>query len=72
LKDVDPKVFTRILRKDGRTDGRKEGRTDGSITISIRNFVGEGMKRDATLKPPAVINIIIPAGMIMLMTGGFL
>jgi hypothetical protein len=28
----------------GRTDGRKEGRTDGSVTISLRNFVGEGIK----------------------------
>ena len=26
-------------------DGRKEGRTDGSITISLRNFVGEGIIR---------------------------
>jgi hypothetical protein len=37
LKDVDPRVFTRMLWKDGRTDG--------SITIySLRNFVGEGIK----------------------------
>ena len=47
LKGVDPRVFTRMLRKDGRTDGRKdgrkEGRTDGSGTISLRNFVDEGM-----------------------------
>jgi hypothetical protein len=28
---------------DGRTEGRKDGRTDGSITISLRNFVGEGI-----------------------------
>jgi hypothetical protein len=27
----------------GRTDGRKEGQTDGSVTISLRNFVGEGI-----------------------------
>jgi hypothetical protein len=27
----------------GRTDGRKEGRTDGSFTISLCNFVGEGI-----------------------------
>ena len=26
-----------------RTDGRKDGRTDGSVTISLRNFVGEGI-----------------------------
>jgi hypothetical protein len=24
-------------------EGRKEGRTDGSVTISLRNFVGEGI-----------------------------
>jgi hypothetical protein len=30
------------------------------------------IKRDATLKPWAVINMIIPVGIIMLMTGGFL
>ena len=41
LKDVDSRVVTRMLRKDG----RKEGRTDGSITISLRNFVGEGIIR---------------------------
>ena len=34
LKDVDSRVFTRIV-----TDGRK----DGSVTISPRNFVGEGI-----------------------------
>jgi hypothetical protein len=28
LKDVDPRVFTRLLQKDGRTEGRTEGRTD--------------------------------------------
>ena len=39
LKDVDSRVFTRMLWKDG----RKEGRTDGSFTISLRNFVGEGI-----------------------------
>ena len=59
MKDVDLIVFTRMLRKDGRTDGRKEGRkggrkdgrtdgrtdgqTDGNVTISLRNFVGEGI-----------------------------
>ena len=35
LKDVDSRVFTRMLWKDG----RKEGRTDGSVTTSLRNFV---------------------------------
>ena len=49
LKDVDPRVFTRMLRKDGRTEGRKDGRTDGSVTISLRNFVGEGIKRVISL-----------------------
>jgi hypothetical protein len=39
MKDVDPRVFTRMLQKDGRTEGRK----DCSITISLRNFVGEGI-----------------------------
>jgi hypothetical protein len=39
LKDVDPRMFTRMLRKDG----RKDGRTGGSVTISLRNFVGEGI-----------------------------
>ena len=38
MKDVDPRVFTRIV-----TDGWKDGRTDGSVTISPRNFVGEGI-----------------------------
>ena len=31
MKDVDSRVFTRMLRKDG------------SDTISLRNFVGEGI-----------------------------
>jgi len=35
LKDVDSKVFKKVLQKDGRKDG--------SITISLRNFVGEGI-----------------------------
>jgi hypothetical protein len=43
LKDVDSRVFTRMLQKDGRT----EGRTDGSVTISLRNFVGEGIIKEA-------------------------
>jgi flagellar biosynthesis/type III secretory pathway protein FliH len=30
-------------KKEGRKDGKKEGRTDGSITISLRNFAGEGI-----------------------------
>jgi len=35
LKDVDSRVVTRMLRK--------EGQTDGGITISLRNFVDEGI-----------------------------
>ena len=46
LKDVDSRVFTRMLGKDGRKEGRKDGRTDGSVTISLRNFVGEGIIND--------------------------
>jgi hypothetical protein len=77
LKAVDSRVFTRMLRKEGRTLKIKQnapyfiknlkifndrifrysrilrriytfhiqciGRTDGSVTISHRNFVGEGI-----------------------------
>ena len=39
LKDVDSRVVTRMLQKDG----RKEGRPDSSVTISLRNFVGKGI-----------------------------
>ena len=28
---------------EGRTDGRKDGQTVGSVTIPLRNFVGEGI-----------------------------
>jgi hypothetical protein len=38
LNDVNPRVFTRMLR-------RTDGRTDGSVNISLRNFVGEGIIR---------------------------
>ena len=31
-------------RTDGQKEGRTEGRTDGSVTISLHNFVGEGIK----------------------------
>jgi hypothetical protein len=41
LKDVDSIVFTKMLQKEG----RKEGRKDGSVTISLRNFVGEGIEK---------------------------
>jgi hypothetical protein len=33
-------------RTDGRTERQKDGRTDGSVTLSLRNFVGEGIKRN--------------------------
>ena len=29
----------------GWTDGRQDGRKDGSVTISLRNFVGEGIAK---------------------------
>ena len=35
MKDVDSRVFTRMLRKDGQTDV--------SVAISLRNFVGEAI-----------------------------
>jgi hypothetical protein len=34
-----------MLRKNGRT----EGRTDGIVTISLRNFVGEGIIKGEAL-----------------------
>jgi hypothetical protein len=37
LKDVDTRVFTWMLRKEG----RKDGRMDGSVTISLHSFIGE-------------------------------
>jgi hypothetical protein len=40
LKDVDPRVFTRMWR------------TDGSVTISLRNFVGEGITKDRVTRTP--------------------
>jgi len=36
LKDLDSSVHKDVT----------EGRTDGSVTISLRNFVGEGIKTD--------------------------
>jgi hypothetical protein len=30
-------------RTEGRKEGRKDGRMDGSVTISLRNFVDEGI-----------------------------
>ena len=51
MKNVDPRVFTKMLWKNGLTegrtegskDGRTDGRMDGNVTISLRNFVGEGI-----------------------------
>ena len=34
----------------GRTEVQKEGRTDASVTISLRNFVGEGIKKGRGVK----------------------
>ena len=45
--DADFRVDIWMLREDG----RKEGRTYGSVTISLRNFVGEWM---ITLRLPLV------------------
>ena len=42
MKDVDPRVFTRMLRKDGRKEGH--------VTISLRNFVGKGIKKHIILE----------------------
>ena len=42
MKDVDSRVFTKMLRKDGQTDS--------SVTISLCNFVGEGIKSNWKLK----------------------
>ena len=41
-KDVDFRVFTRMLRKDRRTDG--------NVSVSLRNFVGEGIKKQGQRK----------------------
>jgi hypothetical protein len=38
LKHDDSRVFTRMLR-----------RTDGSVSISLRNFVGEGIQNGGKL-----------------------
>jgi hypothetical protein len=31
---------------EGRKEGRKDERKEGSVTISLRNFVGEGIKKN--------------------------
>jgi hypothetical protein len=56
LKDVPSlvKIHWRMLilcsqgcygRTVGRMEGRKDGRTDSSVTISLCNFIGEGIIR---------------------------
>ena len=45
LKDVDPRVFTRMWR------------TDGSVNISIRNFVDEGITNCKILKCCKILSI---------------
>ena len=45
-------------RKEGRTDRRTNGRTDGSVNISLRNFVGEGIAKNATMSE-LVLNFYI-------------
>ena len=45
LKDVDPRVFTRMWR------------TDGSVTISLRNFVDEGITNCKILKCCKILSI---------------
>jgi hypothetical protein len=47
LKDVDPSVHKDVTegRTDGRKGGRKEGQMDSSVTISLHNFVVEGITR---------------------------
>jgi predicted transposase YdaD len=42
-------MFQKDGRKEGKEEGRKEGRTDDSVTISLRNFVGEVIKRTYSL-----------------------
>jgi len=51
-----------ILECSQGCDGRKEGRTDGSVTISLRNFVGEGIKstkKTLNIKVIPIIKFII-------------
>jgi len=38
LKDVDSRVFTRMLRKDGWTDGWTEGRKEGRTVALLYPF----------------------------------
>ena len=37
IEDVDSSLHKDVM------EGRTEGRMDGSVTISLRNFVGEGI-----------------------------
>jgi hypothetical protein len=54
LKDVDSSVHKDVT--EGQTDGRTDGRTNGSVTISLRNFVGEGI---ITILNIAFLNFIM-------------
>jgi len=52
-------------RMDGRKEGRKKGRKDGSVTIPLRNFVGEGIeKRMSFLLCNISIHMIVQLGCI--------
>jgi hypothetical protein len=44
-----------------RKEGRKEGRMDGSVTISLRNFVGEGIiivKNRRAIHHPTTVGVM--------------
>jgi hypothetical protein len=45
-------------KKEERKEGQTDGRTDGSVTISLRNFVGEGITKNATMSE-LVLNFYI-------------
>jgi hypothetical protein len=44
-------------RTEGRKDGRKEGRTNGNVTISLRNFIGEGIIKKLTISQKLDVNL---------------
>ena len=69
LKDVDSRVFTRMLRSKNLTRDidlwpwKSIGfQTDGSVTISLRNFVGEGIIKSylvcSTMQPAHELIIV--------------
>jgi hypothetical protein len=47
-KSIGFQILLRMLQKDGWTEGRKDGQTDGSVTISLCNFIGEGIIKYTT------------------------